>query len=195
MEKIKLAKLENLTKAKVIELENKIYVENEFYIQNDNIYKKLHKYYSLHEDHDGLAKLINSRVAIDRKICGWTQNMENISHYSYEHFVELLKVNSDWLKNTDDSGCTPLMIAVVSGRYKLVELFLSYYDDNIFETSLKIKGRREENAIQLAVRYEHFKCLNMLLNCAVNKGYDDAKEIINCYIICTRNGICDTERE
>jgi hypothetical protein len=114
---------------------------------------------------------------------------------SYDYFVELLKDDHDWLKNTDNDGCTPLMIAVEDGRYKLVELFLSYYDDNIFDTKIKMEGRRDENAIKLATRLEHFKCLNMLLNCAVDKGFDNPKEVIACYAYCTRNGICDTERE
>jgi uncharacterized protein HemX len=46
-----------------------------------------------------LEDLTKEKVSeLENKIGGWTQNMEKISNYLHEHFVELLKVNSDWLK-------------------------------------------------------------------------------------------------
>jgi len=149
-------------------------------LSNSKILTVLIKYMNLIDDSENFAKLINYQMKLSRKNSGYTDFMEMIIHENENTFIEILNNDISYLKEKTIGGETPLMIATNCGKFKLVELFLTYYDDNIFDTPYEKGNCIEETAIYMAVRMGYFKCLNMLLNCAVNKGFDNTKEIMAC---------------
>jgi hypothetical protein len=160
---------------------------------NFKIFNALSKYMNLNNDYENLTKLINCRMKMDRKVSGYTEFMEMIFHENESTFIGILNNDISYLKEKTINGETPLMIATSCGKFRLVELFLKYYDDNIFDTFYKRKNCFSEAAIDIACRMGYFKCLNELLNCAVNKGFNDPKIIMSCYAQVLRNGVDTNE--